>query len=264
MTINSDWFKTLPVVIAHRGASFYAPENTYTAFELAYQQGAQAVELDVKLTRDGHIVAMHDNRVDRTTNGTGAVKALTLEEIRRLDAGSWKDERFRQTEVPTLRDVLSGLADRLLFNIELTNYASPLDDLPEATLKLVRELNVEERILISSFNPVALIRAYRLAPEIPRGLLVHQGQPGVIRGLLAAFIRHQAWHPNDRLVSSKGVIERINQQGRSINVWTVNQRARMQELLAWGVDGIITDDPITLVDCDRNRLPAAYLRQGTG
>ena len=236
------------MVIAHRGASFYAPENTMASFELAAKQGAQAIELDVKLTRDGHIVAMHDRTVDRTTNGSGLVNSLTLAEIQRLDAGSWKDDRFRHIPVPTLREILTGLADRLLFNIELTNYASPTDKLPQATIRLIRELNLEKRILISSFNPAALMRTYRLAPGIPIGLLVHSGQPGILRWLLAGIIRHQAWHPSDGLVTSEHIVKRVHQTGRSINVWTVNQRSRMQALLDWGVDGIMTDDPKVLFE----------------
>jgi glycerophosphoryl diester phosphodiesterase len=247
MAITFDWSKTLPVVIAHRGASFYAPENTMPAFEMAYQQGAQAIELDVKLTGDGHIVAMHDSRVDRTTDGTGKVNSLTLEEIVRLDAGSWKDDRFRQTQVPTLKDILIAFMDRLLFNIELTNYTSPTDGLPETTILLIRELTLENRVLLSSFNPLALLKAYRLAPEIPIGLLVHPGQPGIIRWLLASLIKHKAWHPHESLLASDRRIQRAHQQGKSINVWTVNQHERMQELLDWGVDGIMTDDPRALV-----------------
>jgi glycerophosphoryl diester phosphodiesterase len=247
MQENSDWLKTLPVVIAHRGASFYAPENTLAAFELALQQGAQAVELDVKLTQDDHIIVMHDSSVDRTTDGAGKVSALKLDEILRLDAGIWKGERFQHTPVPVLGDLLEALADRLLFNIELTNYATPFDKLPAAVIQLVRALKLEERVLLSSFNPWSLLQARWIAPDIPLGLLVHSGQPRISRWLLRRFVPHQAWHPNEALIRSWEMVKNVHRQGRSVNVWTVNERQRMHELLACGVDGFITDDPPTLI-----------------
>lgn len=224
-----------------------APENTMAAFELAYQQGAQAVELDVKLTLDGQIVAMHDSRVDRTTDGEGRVSELRLEEIRRLDAGAWKEDRFKNTPVPALDEILLGLADRLLFNIELTNYATPFDRLPAAVIELVRQLKLEQRVLMSSFNPWSLLRAHWMAPEIPLGLLVHSSQPRISRWLLSRMIAHQAWHPNEALIGSDGRVAKMHHQGRSVNVWTVNHKERMHELLAWGVDGIMTDHPPTLI-----------------
>jgi glycerophosphoryl diester phosphodiesterase len=248
MAQNSDWLKTLPVVIAHRGASFYAPENTLPAFELAFQQGAQAVELDVKLTLDGQIIVMHDASVDRTTEGQGRVSALRWAEIEQLDAGTWKSDRFKNTPVPLLKNLLETLADRLLFNIELTNYATPFDRLPGAVVQLVKHMGLEHRVLFSSFNPWTLLRVWRRAPEIPIGLLVHERQPRLSRWLLRWLVPHQAWHPSDELIRSSQIVERVHRTGRLVNVWTVNQPQRMQELLDWGVDGIMTDDPPLLLD----------------
>jgi glycerophosphoryl diester phosphodiesterase len=192
MDQKSDWLRTLPVVIAHRGASFYAPENTLPAFELAYQQGAQAVELDVKLSQDGCIIAMHDASVDRTTNGVGRVSDLRWEEMQRMDAGAWKGDRYQDTPIPLLITLLEALADRLLFNIELTNYTTPFDDLPIVVVELIVQMGLEHRVLLSSFNPWSLLRARHRAPEIPLGLLVHNRQPGLSRWLLRWLVPHQA------------------------------------------------------------------------
>jgi glycerophosphoryl diester phosphodiesterase len=244
----SDWLKTLPVVIAHRGASFYAPENTSPAFELALQQGAQAVELDVKLTVDGYIIAMHDASVDRTTDGQGWVSALHWDEIQRLDAGGWKGERYADTRIPLLSTLLQSLADDLLFNIELTNYVTPFDDLPGAVVQLVKQMGLEHRVLLSSFSPLSLLRARRKAPEIPLGLLVHDRQPGLSRWLLRRLVPHQAWHPSDNLLHSHRLVEGVHQSGRTVNVWTVNRPDRMEELLDLKVDGIMTDDPPALIE----------------
>lgn len=248
MEIHSDWLKTLPVVIAHRGASFYAPENTLPAFELAHQQGAQAVELDVKLTLDGHIIAMHDASVDRTTDGEGRVSALRWDEITRLDAGAWKGDLYKGTPVPRLSNLLESLADRLLFNIELTNYTTPFDQLPERVAQLVGEMSLGHRVLFSSFNPWSLLRVRRRAAEVPIGLLVHDRQPRLSRWLFSRWVPHHAWHPSDGLIHSGTLVGRVQQSGKAVNVWTVNQPDRMQKLLEWGVDGIMTDDPPALVD----------------
>src|SRR5512135_2653183 len=118
-----------PLVLAHRGASLHAPENTLAAFTLAADQGADGIELDVKLTRDGSIVVMHDATVDRTTTGHGRVSDLTLSEIKALDAGSNFEPQFAQERVPLLEEVFAAVAGRLMINIELTNYASRRDGL---------------------------------------------------------------------------------------------------------------------------------------
>ena len=124
-----------PLIIAHRGASAYAPENTLAAFELAIQQGAPAIELDAKLSCDGHVVVIHDQTVDRTTPHSGRVGELSLAELRRMDAGSHFDTCFQQERIPTLAEVFESIGPGTLINVELTNYSSPGDDLPAATQK---------------------------------------------------------------------------------------------------------------------------------
>ena len=146
----SDWFRSpTPLIIAHRGASVDAPENTLTAFTLALEQGAQGIELDVQLSADGHPIVIHDNTVDRTTNGRGRVSDLTLSQINELLID---DEH----KVPTLNRVFDALGAKLLYNIELktTIFSSP--ELISAVSALILEHNLQDKVLISSFDPLSL------------------------------------------------------------------------------------------------------------
>ena len=131
-----------PAIFAHRGASAYAPENTLAAFELAVRQGANAIELDLKLTADGHVVVIHDLTVDRTTDGSGRVGDLPLAAIQELDAGYHFDQTFSGERIPTLEQVLEALYKKTLINIEIANYGSPLDDLPEKTCHLIKLISL--------------------------------------------------------------------------------------------------------------------------
>ena len=167
-----------PAIFAHRGSSAHAPENTLAAFELAIRHGADAIELDAKLSADGHVVVIHDQTVDRTTDGTGKVRELTLAQLSELDAGSYFDIAFRREPIPTLEQVFQAVGYGILINVELTNYASPTDPLPEKVAGLVRKFGLEKRVLFSSFNPLALVRIRRILPEVPVGLLALPGLDG--------------------------------------------------------------------------------------
>lgn len=242
MFAETEWKTDAPLVIAHRGASEVAPENTIAAFQKAVELGADAIELDVKLTADGEALVMHDRTLDRTTSGSGRVSAHTMSEIQTLDAGSYFSDQFEGERVPTLREVLETFGDGLLYNVELTNYASPWDDLPRVVHGVVGAVGLQRQVLISSFNPIALRRYSRLAEDAPVALLVGEMQPAWIRRMFAQLARHQAVHPQDGLVG-KDVVGRIHRAGLRVNVWTVNDVGRMRELLTFGVDGIITDLP---------------------
>ncbi|RME06477.1 MAG: glycerophosphodiester phosphodiesterase, partial [Anaerolineae bacterium] len=185
-----------PVIFAHRGASAHAPENTLVAFDLALRQGADALELDVKLSADGHVVVIHDATVDRTTDGSGRVNQMNLQTLKALDAGCRFDAAFCGERIPTLDEVLEAFGKRTFINIELTNYSSPWDDLPDKVADLVTAHGVEKRVLFSSFNPLALRRIHRRLPEVPIGLLALPGKAGSwARGPLGRMVPHQAIHP---------------------------------------------------------------------
>jgi glycerophosphoryl diester phosphodiesterase len=189
-------------------------------------------------------VIHHDISLDRTTSGYGPLAARKWNELSRLDAGSKFGEQFAGEPIPTLRQVLEEMGSRLLVNIELTNYAKPWDALPANVISLVTELGMEKRVLFSSFNPIALRRVKRLAPDIPAGLLLLPQEPVWVRWLLRKTIHHEALHPHERLVANEAVVASEHAENRMVNVWTVNDEKRMAELISFGVDGLITDFPL--------------------
>lgn len=232
-----------PLIIAHRGASAYAPENTMAAFAEALEQGADGFELDAKLTADGHVVVIHDFTVDRTTGGRGDVRKQTLAQLKELDAGSWFDERFRGERIPLLDEVFEAFGRQTLINVELTNYASPADALPDRVAELVLRHGVEDNVFFSSFHPINLARIARRLPSAPLALLALQGVRGKLaRGLVGRWFAPRILHPYFTDVNA-AVVAREHRRRREVNVWTVNDPAEMDRLFKLGIDGIITDDP---------------------
>jgi glycerophosphoryl diester phosphodiesterase len=233
-----------PAIIAHRGASAHAPENTLAAFELALRQGADGIELDAKLTRDGHVVVIHDQTTDRTTEGHGRVIDKRLNELRKLDAGSHFDISYRGEQIPTLEEVFKAVGQLTYINVELTNYASMTDSLPEKAADLVRRFKIERRVFFSSFNPIALIRARRALPEVPVGLLASPGKKGRwARSWLGRLVSYQSLHP-ERGDVNPSLVQKLHRRSSPVFVWTVNDPEEMRRLAHMGVDGIITDDPL--------------------
>lgn len=233
-----------PAIIAHRGASAYAPENTLAAFKVALQQSADAIELDAKLSADGVVVVIHDQSVDRTTPHTGRVRDLRLSDLRKLDAGSHFDIAFQGEMIPTLEEVFKAVGQLTLINVELTNYASLTDDLPDRVADLVRQYRLQQRVLFSSFNPIALARIHHQIPEAPVGLLALPGRWGwLARSWAGRWLGHDCLHPEARDVTPE-LVQRVHRQGKKIFVYTVNREEDMRRLFEWDVDGIFTDDPI--------------------
>ncbi len=235
-----------PLNIGHRGAGGLAPGNTLAAFQVALDLGIDGVELDVHRCRTGEVVVMHDLTVDATTNGTGPVKALSLAELKVLDAGVHFDTRFAGERVPTLAEVFDLVGDRLLVNVELKSFSPRTDGLEAEVIRLVRERGLARTVLISSFNPFALWRTRRLAPDLTLGLLYAHDLPRPLRRAWLAFLsRPEALHPDYTLVD-EALMTRARARGRQVNAWTVNEPAEMRRLIALGVDGIITDRPDVL------------------
>lgn len=240
--MQSRWLESAPRVIAHRGASQRAPENTIRAFLTGVSLGADAIELDAKLTRDGAVVVHHDRTLDRTTSGKGRLDRRRLAELEGLDAGIRFGIEYAGERIPTLRRVFEALGESVLFDIELSNYRQPFSRLPGAVFKLIREFGFQDRVLLSSFNPVALRRAKEHLPEVPRALLLMHREPWWMRKLLGAALKVEVVQVEDRL-TSPGVIKDVHMGGRKVHVWVVNERLRMRDLFSWGVDGVITDLP---------------------
>lgn len=232
-----------PIIFAHRGASAHAPENTLAAFEQALAHGADAIELDVKLSADGHAVVIHDMTVDRTTGAHGRVKDMALAELRALGAGSFFSATFQNEKIPLLEEVFEAVGKRSFVNVELTNYNAPNDHLVETVCMVVKKFALQKRVLFSSFFASNLSKARGLLPEVPRGLLAFPGLLGAwARSFGFAFGDYQALHPNIKNATHQQV-QRAHRLNRRVHVWTVNAEADMRRLLSWGVDGIFTDDP---------------------
>ncbi len=232
-----------PVVFAHRGAAAEAPENTLASFERALARGADAIELDAKLTADGQIVVFHDRTLERTTDGTGRLAQKTLAELRALDAGSRFSPQFRGEKIPLLEEVFDAVGTKLLINVELTNYATPADDLVARVCALVLKCGLQERVIFSSFLPTNLSRARALLPGVPRALLAFRGWKGAwARSFGFSFGDYAALHPFFTDVDAREV-QRVHRLKRRIHVWTVSEAQDMLRLKNWGVDGIFTKDP---------------------
>ena len=233
----------LPPVIGHRGAAGCAPENTAAGFRKAAALGCCWVEFDVRLTSDNHPVLLHDNRLERTTDGRGKVNARSFAAIRRHDAGSWFHPSFAGERVPKLAEALALLVELGLGgNIELKAARGRAAETGALVSSLLASNWPEDpaRLLISSFQPVALAAARDHAPRIARGLLFRRIPKNWSRiasklGCVTIHADHQRLGP--------AVVSEIRKAGYPLLAYTVNDRARAQTLLDWGVTSVFSDVP---------------------
>ncbi len=233
-----------PLNIAHRGANGVAPENTLAAFEKAAELGADGIELDVRLCADGMPVVIHDSHVGGTTDGSGRVAEMTLTELKQLDAGAWFDPAFAGEHIPTLEETLAAVGQRLWLNIELKAEGVLDRGLERAVVDLIVQQRMVQRVLLSSFNPLALRRVQQIAPQIPTALLY----TSAILPRLAGPVTPRpcaALHPH-RTVMNRQHLDWIRRRDYRIHVWTVDEVEEMDRLIAWEVDGIITNVPHVL------------------
>jgi glycerophosphoryl diester phosphodiesterase len=250
---------TRPVIFAHRGSSAHAPENTLAAFELAVQQEAGAIELDVKLCASGEPVVIHDMTVDRTTNGSGTVKHISLCQLKELDAGSHFHASFSNEKIPTLDEVFESIGRKIYINVELTNLNALTDRLPEEVARCIQKHRLEQQVLISSFNPIALRRFHALIPQIPIGLLSLPSTGSInLRPALQHLVHHDALHPHLGDASQQ-LIDRAHQRGKRVHLYTVNDPGDMRRLYSLGADGIFTDDPVLAL-----QVRMAFLHESRG
>ncbi len=239
-----------PLVWGHRGASFEAPENTLSAFELAQRMGADGVELDAQRCASGEVVVLHDESLARTTGFAGLVTETPYSVVRALDAGAHKADRFRGERVPLLAEVLAAFP--LLVNVELKCERNDDRGLTAAVVRILREARAEERVLLSSFNPLCLLRARVFAPRIARALLFESAQEWALRsGLCAPLLAVRAMHPEHVLATPQHV-SHWRRRGYSVGCWTVDDPEAAALLFQSGVSGIITNRP----DIIRARWPA--------
>jgi glycerophosphoryl diester phosphodiesterase len=222
--------------IAHRGASGTFPENTLAAFRAAIEAGAQMCELDVQLTRDRAVVVMHDDTVDRTTDGHGAVADLTLEELKRLDAGArFQDGARRGERVPTLDEVFHAVAGRCALNVELKEAGFERE-----VAAIMRKWHASGDSMVSSFDWKALETMRSVDPGIRAGVLAEKGAEKMI----AAALGMRAYSVNPRFdMVTREFCDRAHQQGLAVLTWTVDAPELMRYLIDAGVDGIMTNYP---------------------
>jgi glycerophosphoryl diester phosphodiesterase len=229
--------------IAHRGASVAAPPNTLAAFEKALELGADGIELDVRLCADGVPVVIHDAAVDATTDGSGQVADMTLAQLKQLDAGSPFDPTFAGERIPTLTEALETVGEQLLLNIELKSSAVLDDRLEQAVVDVIERRLLGERVLLSSFNPLALRRIQKMAPHLATALLHTSAAPASLGfARLIAPKPYAAIHPHHTLVDDRSM-RWARQHNYRVHVWTVDDVVEMRRLIGCGVDGIITNVP---------------------
>lgn len=228
-------------IIAHRGASAYYPENTMVSFEAAIQMGADAIELDVHMSSDGEIVVLHDETLERTTNGSGYVHQYTFTQLKALDAGILKPE-YRTERIPLLKDVLL-LAKSLdiWVNIEIKAGSVPYPDMEQKLAEIVHACGMQEHVLFSSFNHYALVRLKRVWPEAPIAIL-H------VSALVDAWeyakkLGAIALHPLYAVTRIPGWVQGCRQAGVAVHAWTVDDEAVMEELMRLQVDGVVSNRP---------------------
>lgn len=238
-----------PAVVAHRGHSALAPENTMAAFVDARRAGADWIEVDVRISADGVPVVMHDPTVDRTTGGTGKVAELTAEQIGALDAGSWFGPSFAGEPVPRFAEVLDELTSRggrLLLELK---HPHTREDV-ELVLGMVRAAGIADRVVVQSFRPSILVDVASVAPELPRALLtgtLHDDPLAICQELGLA-----AYHPAAAdVIARPDVVGELHAAGVATMVWTVNDETLWPELSDLGVDGLISDRAGDVVEWGR-------------
>ena len=228
-------------VFAHRGASAYAPENTLPAFELADRMGADGIELDVQLTKDGEPVVIHDEGIDRVSTGTGLVRNLTLRELRRFSFHN-RMGTYIGVQIPTLREVLEMVKPTAMdVNIELKTGIYRYPGLEEKVHALVQELGMQKRIIYSSFNQYSIARMKELDPTVEAAWLFSD----VILDVDAYAKQHgvEGLHPAVYHLQMPGLMKQWQESGEKIRVWTVNRREDMRWFIQNRLEAVITNYP---------------------
>jgi glycerophosphoryl diester phosphodiesterase len=247
-------------IIAHRGASARAPENTLAAFRLALRAGVRMIELDVHLTSDGVPVVIHDATLSRTTNGEGRVAERTLADLRRLSAGVWFDERFREERVPALEEVFRQVGGQAEINVEIKGGAEAVADTARAAVAIAREAGALDRTLFSSFDPDALTHCRRESATARLALLTgpntlppsSAADPADLNGRVRA--RQSAWRHLGleaanlhRALASPPLVRSLHGEGYEVCLYTVDEPSAVEAFDRMGVDGVFANDPAPLL-----------------
>ncbi|WP_409292557.1 glycerophosphodiester phosphodiesterase [Peribacillus sp. SCS-37] len=250
------------VNVSHRGASGYAPEHTITSYKLGDQLHGDYIEIDLQMTKDGKLIAMHDETLDRTTNGTGLVRDYTLSEIKELDAGSWFNEKYPQfanpdyagLKVPTLEEVFKKFGKNKSYYIE-TKSPEVYPGMEKELLRLVDEYRIDkEKLLVQSFSPQSLQIMHSLDPSVRLIQLLSYKSTAVITDAEIAAIKSYAEGvgPNYTYLT-EDYVQKVVNSGLGIHPYTVNDKATMQKLIDWGVTGMFTNFPDLLHEVKKGK-----------
>ena len=234
-------------VIAHRGFSGRAPENTLSAFGKAIEAGADMIELDVRESKDGELVVIHESDLSRTTNGSGRVGNLTAVALKRLDAGASFSAEFAGERIPTLSQVFDMVRGKILLNVEIKTDVVTLEIVTEKVLALIHRCEMRDQVILSSFDPRALSHSRKIDREVKTASLyneqLHRGRSLVEImeqvGSVAFNLRHDQVNVD--------IVAMYHEHGRPIAVYTVNRPAQMRTLLDLKVDALFTDRPDLMI-----------------
>ena len=232
-----------PLIIAHRGDRVHAPENTLPAFKKGMEAGAAMLELDLTLTKDREIVIIHDETLDRTTDGKGKVSDFTLKELKALDAGSWFGPEFKGVRIPTLRELFEAVGGEIMINLEIKPEAyeahNPPDRIGLQVLDMIEEFQIWDHILISSFHPDVLLDLSRQKNCPPLGYLVEDFASSQLDHLKEM----KAFSLNCEATILAEEIAQVKALGCRVLCYTINDPKELKRLWEAGVDGFFTDDP---------------------
>ena len=228
------------MAIAHRGASSYAPENTFAAFDLAIEMGARHLELDVHFSSDGHLVVIHDDTVDRTTDGSGPVTSRSLAALTALDAGAWFDPRFKGERIPTLGAVLERYWGAHL-HVELKGHSAGL---AQRAVDMIRSSGIATNVTITSFQKAQLEETRAYAPELPTGWLVGEVSDAVVAQTRAMGLTQLC--PRAGAVTPE-LVSRLHAEGLVVRAWGVATEDLMRQVVTAGADGMTVNFPDKLL-----------------
>ncbi|RID83504.1 glycerophosphodiester phosphodiesterase [Peribacillus asahii] len=250
------------VNVSHRGASGYAPEHTLVSYQMGEKMHGDYIEIDLQMTKDGQLIAMHDEKLDRTTNGTGLVKDYTLAEIKQLDAGSWFNEKYPESanpnyeglQVPTLEEVFKKFGKNARYYIE-TKSPETYPGMEKELLRLIDKYDINKKtLLIQSFSPQSLKIMNELDPSVNLIQLISYKNDAVITDDEIAAIKEYAMGvgPNHTYLNEEYVQKVVN-SGLELHPYTVNDKDRMKQLIDWGVTGMFTNFPDKLHEVKKGK-----------
>ena len=236
-------------LIAHRGGAKLAPENTLAAFKNAIKIGVDMIEIDVHLTKDGKVIVIHDEKIDRTTDGKGTIKDMTLAEIRKYDAGSWFDKKFKGEKVPTLDEVMETLKGKAKLLIEIKDGDELYPGLEKKVVETIHKYNANSWVIVQSFNENSVLRVRKMDSSIPTFYLLGRNFDDFYSNVAKAvnsgntvIKKYDGVAPHYSMLDSEKV-KTFHKAGFKVFTWTVDKPEDMKKIIDTGVDGIITNVP---------------------